>query len=81
MKRILKVWAVIAIIVFFFAPLFPMTTANFAGGPEYSALVSPSLAFFQCGAFVGHVGIQVPNGAAVNPFKLFPSFWNCDFPA
>jgi hypothetical protein len=81
-RRALKVWAVLAlaIIVFFFVPLVPMTTANFGGGPDYNALVSPSFVFFQCGDFVGHVGIEVPNGATVNPYKPFSAFWNCDFP-
>ena len=82
MRRILKVWAVvvIAIIVFFFVPLIPLTTANFRGGPDYQAMVSPSFAFFQCGDFVGHAGIEVPNGATVNPYKPHASFWNCDYP-
>lgn len=82
MKRGIKV-AVIGIVfflVFFFAPFIPMTTANFGGGLDYNALVSPSFALFQCGDFIGHVGIQVPNGATVNPYKPYSSFWNCDYP-
>ncbi len=66
---------------FFFAPIIPMYTTNFGGGPEFTAWVSLSFAFFQCGDFIGHVGIEVPSGATVNPQSApFWSFWNCDFP-
>jgi hypothetical protein len=85
MRRNLKVLAVVAvaIVVFFFAPFLPTATANFGGGPDFTALVSPSFALFQCGVFVGHPGIEVPNGSGVAPGPIrgwWSSFWNCDFP-
>jgi hypothetical protein len=82
MKRAHVVWLLIAVAVvaFFFAPVVPATTANFGGGPDFTALVSPSFALFQCGDFVGHPGIQVPNNTVVNPGGPLSSFWNCDYP-
>lgn len=78
LRRIVLVVLVVEA-VFFFAPVLPTTTANFGGGPDFTAWVSPSFAFFQCGDFIGHVGILVPNGATVNPGS-WSSFWNCDYP-
>jgi len=84
MRRITVVVIVVAVgIVFFFLPVVPESWANFGGGPETHGWVSLSFAFFQCGAYVGGVGIQVPNGAFANgpaPFWLRTSNWNCQFP-
>ena len=66
-----------AIGVFFFAPIVPTTTANFGIGPSYSAWVSPSFALFQCGLFIGHPGIQIPNGDVIMPVS---GPWNCRYP-
>jgi hypothetical protein len=81
-RRILKATGLVAatVLFFFFVPFVPMTTANFGGGPNYTALVSLSFALFQCGDYVGHPGIQVPNGGFANPYEPFASFWNCDYP-
>jgi hypothetical protein len=79
-KRTIALLIALCLLVFFFAPFIPTTTANFGHGPDYTALVSPSFALSQCGDFIGHVGIQVPNGAAVNPYESVSSFWNCDYP-
>jgi len=82
-KVTLAIIVVAAVVVFFFLPVLPETWSNFGGGPEFHGWVSPSFAFFQCGTFVGSVGIQVPNGAFVNgpaPFWLRTSNWNCQFP-
>ncbi|MGD0397204.1 MAG: hypothetical protein ABSB26_09930 [Nitrososphaerales archaeon] len=70
---------VIAVVAFLFLPFLPRTTANFGGGQDYSAWVSPSFAFFQCGAVIGHVGIEVTTGSTVNPADD-SSYWNCGFP-
>jgi hypothetical protein len=76
--------AVAIIAVFFFAPVLREEWGNFGGGPDTVGWVSPSFALFQCGAYMGGVGIQVPNGAAVNvpgvPFWESSSNWNCAFP-
>jgi hypothetical protein len=79
-RNVAIVFSTVAVVVFVFAPFIPMTTANFGHGPDYTALVSPSFALFQCGDFIGHVGIQVSNGATVNPYKPYSSFWHCDYP-
>jgi hypothetical protein len=81
----LRAGIVLAVIgvAFFFAPVVRMEWANFGGSPDIVAWVSPSFALFQCGAFVGEVGIQVPNGGLVNAqvaFWLASSNWNCEFP-
>jgi len=80
-RRILKGGALVAAVLlfFFFVPFIPVTTADL-NGPNYTALVSLSFAFFQCGDFVGHPGIQVPSGGFANPDEPFASFWNCDYP-
>jgi hypothetical protein len=69
----------VIVVVFWFAPLLPTTAANFAGGPNFTAWVSPSFVLFQCGVTIGHVAVEVPNGAVVNPAEA-PTFWNCIYP-
>jgi len=76
---------VAALGVFFFAPVIEETWGNFGpGDSETVGWVSPSFVLFQCGAYVGRVGIQVPNGGVVNqaglPFWEASSNWNCQFP-
>jgi len=81
-RRVLKASALVAIpiLFFFFVPCLYTATASFGGGPPNTALVSLSFAFFQCGDFIGHPGIMVPNGGFANPYEPFASFWNCDYP-
>ena len=72
------------VVVFLFAPIIQEETASFGGGPTLTAHVSLSFALFQCGAYIGVVGIQVPNGDVANPegmpFWESSSNWNCQFP-
>jgi len=82
MKRLAFVAIILVVIVaFFFVPFLPESSITPAG--PRSALISPSFGLFQCGAFVGSVVIEVPNGAIVNgeaPFWAASSNWNCQFP-
>ena len=86
MRRGLRLWVPIIIFLvgfFFFAPCISTSVANLGGGPNYSALISPSYMIFQCGAFIGHPGLRVYNGAGVGgpePFWIASSNWNCEFP-
>ena len=83
-RRFLLGFAAATIIVVFFAPVLREEWGNFGGGPDTVGWVSPSFALLQCGAFVGGVGIQTPNGAAANPpgvpFWESSSDWSCEFP-
>jgi len=78
-KRLLAVLlAVVVVAVFIFVPMVETTTANFGGGSNFVGWVSPSFALFQCGVATGNYGVQVPNGAVVNPYGSGP-LWNCDY--
>jgi hypothetical protein len=55
-----------ALLPFFFASVIREEWGNFGGGPDTVAWMSPSFEVFQHGAFVGGVGIELPNGAADN---------------
>jgi hypothetical protein len=66
---------------FFLAPVVPRTTANLGGGPSYQAYVSPSFSLFQCGAFSGSPGFQVPSGTFAGPHPSpSPYAWDCAYP-
>ncbi len=85
MKRRVLAGVVLAIVMaFFFAPVFREEWGNFApGGSPTVGWVSPSFALFQCGAHVGGVGIQMPNGGVgglPEPFWIASSNWNCQYP-
>ncbi|MDG6901313.1 MAG: hypothetical protein JRM80_05065 [Nitrososphaerota archaeon] len=71
---------VVIVLAFFFAPIVPVTSLTPAGAR--SARISPSFGLFQCGAFVGGVVIEVPNGSMVGqaPSWVASPNWNCQFP-
>ncbi len=82
-KRYLLGFVVAVVVVFLFAPVIREEWANFGGGPSTVGWVSPSFALFQCGAFVGGVGIQMPNGGVggmAEPPWVVSSNWNCQYP-
>jgi hypothetical protein len=71
------------IAVFVFVPFLPTVTRNAYSGSQGVGWVSPSFAFFQCGAATGGYSLMVPGGGGVGGLELFwgsNSVWNCEYP-